>query len=237
MSLNNFKILIYSIILSQTGSIFAEEPVDHSSSNYNETNTLPTSQKFPVDIYCPEVNETMPWSFYGGISFPLYKSPLSKYVDSNAMNTIFGMRKDFGDFNHGYTTIYSLLEAKTYDSKTSVKGVDYRLTRTSFNLGFGIEQGLWTRSFLLFLNLKPGFYQSSFRSSDNLINDYSYQPFLEFDTGFRIYFVRNNEFIFYSNLNLSIDVTRTNSLLLSDGTSINSNQSKLSPGIEFGIGF
>ena len=238
MSLKKIKILVSCFILIQCGRVCADEqPVDHSSLNYDETNTLPTTEKFPVDIYCPEVIETLPWSFYTGISYPFYKSPLSQYVDTDVMAYILGMTKDFADFNHGYTTFYSLLETRTYNSDSSFQGIDYRFTRTNFNIGLGIEQGLWTRYFLTYLNVKPGLYQSSFRSSDNLIHDDSYQIFLELDSGFKIYFSRKDDFIFYSNLNVSIDVTRRNNVTFSDVSNVNSNQVILYPGIEFGLGF
>lgn len=237
--MSNYKIKLSSILVCLVSAlhIYAEEPTDdHSVSNYAETNTRPVTNQFPVDIYCPAVPDSMPWSVYGGVSLPLYKSPISHYVSRESLNYIVGMTKDLGDYNSGYTTIYTMLEARTYASETKTENIDYRLRQTNFNFGFGIEQGLWTRSFLIYLNAKPGWYQSLFQSSGGVQDD-SYQVFFEGDTGFRIYFVRNDNNIFYMNLNLSVDLKRTNSVTLEDGSTINTNQAKLFPGIEFGFGF
>jgi hypothetical protein len=218
--------------------LYAQESnVDHSASNYELSNTLPITQKFPVDIYCPEVSAILPWSIYSGVSFSMYHSSFSNYVSNDAIQYILGMTKNFTDFNNGYTTIYSLLEAKTYDSTSSAEGVSYKFTKTDVGAGLGIQQGLWTRKILLFLNVTPGFYQSSFRSDDNSINDYSYNIFLGLSSGFRFYFVKNNDYIFYSNLNISVDLARKNSLTLASESSVDPNQYALFPGIEFGFGF
>ena len=238
MSLNKFKVGMLSLLLLKFGSLYGQEPtVDHSVSNYDQSNTLPTSQKFPVDIYCPEVPAVLPWSIYTGISIPIFQLPFSNYVSNDAFQEILGMTKDFAEYNSGYTTFYSLLEAKTLDTTASVEGVNYRFTKTNVSAGLGMQQGLWTRHFLLFLNITPGFYQSNFSSSDNSVSDFSYNIFVGVSSGFKIYFVRSQDFIFYSNLEVSVDFARKNSLTLADGSSVNPNQYALYPGIEFGFGF
>lgn len=227
-----------SMLCMNFGMAYAQESItDHSQSNYEPSNTLPTSQKFPVDIYCPEIPKVYPWSIYFGATIPIFELPFSNVVPHVAFQEILGVTKDLLESRNGYTTLYSVLEAKTLDSTATYEGVNYRFTKTNIGVGLGIQQGLWTRYFLLYLNILPGLYQSHFSASDNSVNDFSYNTYLGLTSGFRIYFSRNGNFVFYTNLEVSVDFAKKNSLTLEDGSSVNPNQYTLSPGIEFGIGF
>lgn len=227
-----------SIFFVKLGSAYAHENVsDHSQTNYEPNNTLPTSQRFPVDIYCPEIPKVYPWSIYAGASIPIFQLPFSNVVPHAAFQEIVGMTKDLLESASGYTTLYAVLEGKTIDATATYEGVDYRYVKTNIGAGLGIQQGLWTRYFLLYLNILPGIYQSNFSASDNSVNDSSYNVYLGVTSGFRIYFVRNENFNFYTNLEMSVDFAKKNNLTLEDGSAVNPNQYALLPGVEFGIGF
>ena len=213
------------------------ETQDFSKSNYNSSNTMPVTQKFPVDIYCPAFPENLKSSFYGGISFPFYRSSFSNYIALNNPQYQIGTSKNFVNFNSGYNDLFGLLEVKTFDSSKAVNGVNYNFTRTSAGLGISLQQGIWTKKFTVFITLMPGIYQSYFRSSDNYVNDNSYGIYFGTTAGFKIYFTRNDNYEIYTNFKINFDFSKINNSTLNDGSLVNSNDPAANVGFDIGVSF